>query len=60
MGEYVERNGVQIDVEVAKRIKTKILRAEQLNHRTRELDDKSLIAEHLKVLQGEVKAVTED
>lgn len=60
MGEYVERNGVKIDVQVATKIKNQVLMAEQLNHRTKELDNRNLIKEHKKVLEGEVNAVTED
>lgn len=60
MGEYIERNGVKVDVEVATRIKNEILRAEQLNYRRQELDGKDLIKAHMKVLEGEVNAITED
>lgn len=60
MGKYIERNGVKIDVEVATRIKNQILRVEQVNHRTKELDGRDLVKAHMKVLEGEVNAVTED
>lgn len=60
MEEFVERNGISIDIEVATRIKRQILTEEQLNHRTKELDRKDLIKAHMKVLEGEVNAVAED
>lgn len=56
MGETVMRNGVEIDLEVVKRIRERILREEDWNHRTHEKSSSAMIELVKKIMEEEMNA----
>lgn len=56
MGEIVEKNEIQVDLEVVKRIKQRILREEDWNQRTKSKTPSEMIELHKTIVEEEVNA----
>ena len=56
MNKIEMRNGIEIDVSVAERIKQRVLREEDWNQRTNEKTTSEMVKLHMKILEEEVNA----
>lgn len=56
MGEIVEKNEVEVDLDIVKRIKQRILREEDWNQRTKDKTSIEMIELHKKIVEEEINA----